>query len=76
MSLMPTEDSNLTRVLKALLSTGDVTIYPEPAWTPGFRQVRGYRLVVNSSVVLDGQHAQAVRDGCGIAIDDAVEDMG
>lgn len=71
---MPTEESSLSRVLNALLSTGDVTMYPEASWVPGFRKIRGYRLVVNSTVVLDSEHALAVRDACGIAIDDSVED--
>lgn len=70
---MPTEESSLARALKALLSVGDVTIYPETEYTAGFLPVRGYRLVVNSSVVLDGEHARAVRDACGIAIDDSSE---
>lgn len=69
---MPTQESDQVRVLQALLGAGDVTMYPEPVWEPGFRKVRGFRLVVNSSVVIDGQHAQTIRDACGIAIDDSV----
>ncbi len=71
---MPTEESSLARVLQALLSTGDVTMYQERVYTPGFRPIQGFRLVVNSSVVIDGSHALAVRDACGIAVDDSIED--
>ena len=71
---MPSEDHALAQALKALLSTGDVTMYQERVYAPGFRPIQGFRLVVNSSVVLDGSHALAVRDACGIAIDDGAEE--
>jgi hypothetical protein len=62
---------HLSQVLKALLSTGDVTLTEVDVFSPGVKQ-RGFRLTVSSSVVLDGEHARAVRDDCGIAIvDDA-----
>lgn len=60
---MPTEDANLARVLKALLSVGDVKLEEVQVVFQ-----TGYRLTANSSVVLDGEHARAVRDACKIAI--------
>ncbi len=68
---MPSEDSSLARVLKALLSTGDVTMREVSVYGLSIKQ-RGYRLTVDSSVILDGEHARVVRDACGIAIDDGV----
>jgi hypothetical protein len=70
-AMMPTEESNLVRVLKALLSVGDVMIQETDIASLGNMQ-RGYSLTVNSNVILDGQHARAVRDACGIAIDDGI----
>lgn len=57
---MPTDDSNLARVLRALLSAGDVTIEAVEAGGLGNRRT-GYRLTVNSSVVVDAQHIQAIK---------------
>lgn len=69
---MPTVESSLARVLKALLSTGDVTLSEVEVLTAGYCPMRGLRLSVHSSVILDGTHGLAVRDACGIAIDDAI----
>ncbi len=68
---MPTEDFSLASVLRALLSVGDVTMREVSVCSPYIKQ-RGYRLTVDSSVILDGDHARAIRDACGIAIDDGV----
>ena len=61
---MPTTESNLARVLLALLSVGrdadeGVTCEPIEVHSLGHVQ-RAYRLTVNSSVILDCQHADAV----------------
>lgn len=58
---MPTEESNLARTLKALLSVADVTLVEEWVYSTGMRQ-RGFRLTLNGSVVLDSQHMRAVKD--------------
>ena len=71
---MPTEDRSLAEALKALLSVGDVTLMEVPQYGQGIKQ-RGYQLSVNSHVILDGEHAMAVRDACKIAVDDSLEVM-
>ncbi len=71
---MPTQESNLARALQALLSVGDVTLTEVPQYGRGIKQM-GYQLSVNSHVILDAQHAMAIRDACKIAIDDGLEVM-
>ena len=71
---MPTEDRNLAEALKALLSVGDVTLIEVPMYSAGHK-LRAYQLSVNSHVILDGEHAMAVRDACKIAVDDSLEVM-
>lgn len=53
--------ANRARVLAALLSVGDVSL--EEVEVPSLGHVqRGWRISVSSSVVLDGQHAESIRD--------------
>ncbi len=54
-------DESRVRVLAALLSVGDVSLVEEEVVSLGIVQ-RGYRISVNSSVVLDGVHAESVRE--------------
>lgn len=58
---MPTTESNLARVLLALLSTGEVYCEETEVHSLGHVQ-KAYRLTMNSSVVLDCQHADAVME--------------
>ena len=53
--------ANRARVLAALLSVGDVSLEEVEVPSFGITQ-RGWRISVNSSVVLDGQHAESIRD--------------
>lgn len=53
------DDIKLARVLKALLSAGDVTFYETEVRSPGIVQT-GWHLIVDSSIVIDGEHANAV----------------
>lgn len=56
---MPTDDQNLVRVLKALLAAGVVTCDEVNVYSPGIKQ-KGWRLTVDSSIIIDGQHAESV----------------
>jgi len=59
---MPTTESDLARVLRALLSTGEVTLDEATVANPGFRPQACYRLTVNTSIILDGQHGRSVME--------------
>lgn len=54
--LVPTDDRNLAEVLCALLAVGNVTLEEVPVM-----QMRGYRLTVNASIVIDGEHEQSIQ---------------
>lgn len=59
-SVMPTEQRDLAEVLLALLSVGHVSCEEVEVHSLGNIQ-RGYRLTVNSSIVIDQQHEAAVQ---------------
>ncbi len=59
---MPTTESSLARVLRALLKTGEVTLDEDVVTYPGYRPQACYRLTVNTSIVLDGVHGGAVME--------------
>lgn len=56
---MPTDESNLARVLKALLSAGNVTLEETQVSSLGNVQ-KAWFLSVDSAIILDHQHALSV----------------
>jgi len=64
---MPTNDASQAAILRALLSvaqqTGGVTL-EEVELREHLPWIKGFKLTLNTSVILDGQHARAIESYC------------